>query len=167
MTDSSDNPVVVAVSGGFDPLHVGHVRLFGEARALGDSLVVILNNDSWLRKKKGNVFMPEDQRKEVIEALGDVDRVLISSHEEDPENMSVSKELQELKPHIFVNGGDRKQDDIPEVAICDNMGCRMVFNIGHGGKVQSSSWLLTNYVNALPCFCGSGQKYEECHGKAT
>jgi cytidyltransferase-like protein len=167
MSNEEGNQIIVAVSGGFDPLHVGHIRMFREARALGDSLVVILNNDNWLRRKKGTVFMPEDQRKEVIEALQDVDRVMVTSHSEDAQDMSVSKELQELKPDIFVNGGDRQQDNIPETVICDGMGCRMVFNIGHGGKVQSSSWLLTEYVNALPCFCGSREKYGECHGKAT
>ena len=166
MTDPPNDPVVVAVSGGFDPLHVGHVRMFREAKALGDSLVVILNNDNWLRKKKGAVFMPEDQRREVIEALQDVDRVIVTAHLEDTEDMSVSKELQELKPHIFVNGGDRKHGNIPEVAICNELGCEMVFNTGHGGKVQSSSWLLAEYVNALPCFCESEKKYGECHGKA-
>ena len=66
---SKKKPVVVAVSGGFDPIHIGHVRMFERAKALGDELVVILNNDNWLKKKKGFAFMPEKERKEVIEAL--------------------------------------------------------------------------------------------------
>ena len=70
--------MVVAVSGGFDPIHIGHVRMFERARALGDELVVILNNDNWLRAKKGFAFMPEKERKEVIEALRAVDRVVIT-----------------------------------------------------------------------------------------
>jgi len=166
MTEETDTPAVIAVSGGFDPLHVGHVRMFREARALGDSLVVILNNDNWLRKKKGSAFMPEDQRKELLQGLQDVDRVITTAHPENPEDMSASKELRELKPHIFVNGGDRKHGEIPEMAICDEIGCKMIFNTGYGGKVQSSSWLLAKYVNTLPCFCGSEEKYGECHGKA-
>src|SRR3989304_5428085 len=71
---------VVAVSGGFDPLHVGHVRMFKKARALGDKLVVILNNDNWLRAKKGYAFMPEKERKELIEAFSFVDKVIVTNH---------------------------------------------------------------------------------------
>lgn len=134
--------VVVAVSGGFDPIHIGHVRMFEKARALGDELVVILNNDNWLKKKKGFAFMPEKERKEVIEALRAVDRVVISKHGPDPKDMSVVRELLALKPHIFANGGDRKHNNVPEVSVCNEMGCEMIFNIGAGGKVQSSSWLI-------------------------
>ena len=84
---------VVAVSGGFDPIHIGHVRMFERAKALGDELVVIINNDHWLRQKKHHVFMDDVQRKEVIEALRAVDRVVITKHKSDaagPEEMSVS-----------------------------------------------------------------------------
>src|SRR5580698_524260 len=97
--------VVVAVSGGFDPIHIGHVRMFEHARALGDELVVILNNDNWLKKKKGFAFMPEKERKEVIEALRVVDRVFITKHVANTNDMSISRELQILKPDIFANGG--------------------------------------------------------------
>lgn len=137
--------VVVAVSGGFDPIHIGHVRMFDRARAMGDELVVILNNDNWLRKKKGFSFMPEAERKEVIEALRSVDRVVITGHKPDDPDTSVSRELRAIKPDIFANGGDRKLDNIPEVAVCDAIGCTMVFNIGKGGKIQSSSWLLAKH----------------------
>lgn len=137
--------VVVAVSGGFDPVHIGHIRMFEEARALGDELVVILNNDNWLLKKKGYVFMDQKERKEILEALRAVDRVVLTKHGPDPEDMSVCAELRELKPDIFANGGDRKQDNVPEVAVCAEIGSKMVFNIGHGGKVQSSSWLVDKH----------------------
>jgi D-beta-D-heptose 7-phosphate kinase/D-beta-D-heptose 1-phosphate adenosyltransferase len=137
--------VVVAVSGGFDPVHVGHVRLFQQARALGDELVVILNNDNWLKKKKGYTFMPEKERKEIISALAGVDRVLTTKHPRNPKDMSVCGELMRLKPNIFANGGDRKLENIPEVAICRKIGCKMVFNVGRGGKIQSSSWLIAKY----------------------
>ena len=73
-------PIVVAVSGGFDPIHPGHIRMFKEAKALGDKLVVILNNDNWLQKKKKFNFMSEKERKEVISALRDVDDVMITRH---------------------------------------------------------------------------------------
>jgi D-beta-D-heptose 7-phosphate kinase/D-beta-D-heptose 1-phosphate adenosyltransferase len=137
-----NNKKVVAVSGGFDPIHVGHVRLFRRAKALGDRLIVILNNDNWLKKKKGYVFMPEHERKELIEAIDAVDMVVVTKHGPDPEDMSVCAELAELKPHVFANGGDRTHDNIPEVPLCNSINCEMIFNIGDGGKVQSSSWLL-------------------------
>ncbi len=138
--------VVVAVSGGFDPIHIGHVRMFNEAKKLGDKLVVILNNDNWLKKKKGGAFMPEAERKEIIKALSSVDDVLITSHLENPNDMSVCHELQMLKPDIFANGGDRKNEaDIPEAVVCKTHGIEMVFNVGKGGKVQSSSWLLKRH----------------------
>ena len=69
----NSSKIIVAVSGGFDPVHIGHVRMFKEAKALGDRLVVILNNDNWLIKKKGFVFMPQEERKEIIEAIKCVD----------------------------------------------------------------------------------------------
>lgn len=136
------NRKTVAVSGGFDPLHIGHVRMFQEARALGDRLVVILNNDHWLRAKKGYVFMEQQERKEIIEALACVDEVFVTLHGENPGDMSVCAELELIRPDIFANGGDRRADNVPEVAVCQRIGCEMVFNVGHGGKVQSSSWLV-------------------------
>ncbi len=140
-------PVVVAVSGGFDPVHIGHIELFREARKLGDKLVVILNNDNWLKNKKRVVFMPQAERKAVIEALESVDEVIFTGHGASPEDMSVSQELRELKPDIYANGGDRFADNVPEVAVCREIQCQMVFGVG--SKVQSSSWLLGNYVKEM------------------
>jgi len=137
---------VVAVSGGFDPIHIGHIRLFKEAKKLGDELVVILNNDNWLKQKKRFVFMSEKERKEVIGALEYVDRVVLSKHSFTSRNTSVNEELKRLKPDIFVNGGDRAKKNIPEVATCQKINCKMVFNVGQGGKVQSSSWLLESFL---------------------
>ena len=137
--------IIVAVSGGFDPVHVGHIRLFKEAKKLGDELVVILNNDNWLLKKKGYVFMPENERKEVIEAIRWVDRVILTSHPPDPKDMSVSEELRKLKPDIFANGGDRTSENIPEIKVCQEINCKMVFNVG-GEKIQSSSSLLKKFL---------------------
>lgn len=129
-------------------MHVGHVRMFEAAKKLGDELVVILNNDNWLRKKKRHVFMPEEERMEVLESFRAVDRVVLTSHTEDPDDMSVSAELLRIRPDIFANGGDRFADNVPEVAACKKIGCKMVFRVGRGGKVQSSSWLLQNYAVA-------------------
>lgn len=132
----------VAVSGGFDPVHVGHVRMFEEAKKLGDKLVVIVNNDNWLKKKKGYAFMEEGERSEIIRNFKWVDGVFITKHTPDTNDMSVCEALRELKPDIFANGGDRRLDEVPEVAVCQEIGCAMVFNVGRGGKVQSSSTLI-------------------------
>ena len=140
-------PIIVAVSGGFDPIHIGSIRLFQNAKKLGDKLVVILNNDNWLKAKKRHIFMAEKERQEVLEALACVDRVVLTNHYKNPKDMSVCKALLQLRPNIFANGGDRHKKNIPEVATCDMIGCRMVFNVGKGGKVQSSSWLLEEYMS--------------------
>lgn len=139
----------VVVSGGFDPLHIGHVRLFERARKMGDELVVILNNDNWLKKKKDDVFMSERERKEIIKALSSVDKVVLTSHKPNPVDMSVCAELIKIKPAIFVNGGDRIKKNIPEIAVCEKIGCKMIFGAGRGGKVQSSSWLLEKHTKSL------------------
>lgn len=136
--------IIVAVSGGFDPLHPGHVRLFQEAKKLGDKLVVILNNDNWLKKKKGYVFMSGKERREIIEAIRGVDEVILSKHQPDPKDMSVCGELKKIRPHVFANGGDRTEKNVPEVGVCNKMNCKIVFGVGRGGKIQSSSWLVSN-----------------------
>lgn len=142
--------VVVAVSGGFDPVHVGHVRLFKEAKKLGDTLVVILNNDNWLLQKKGYNFMSEEDRKEIIENIKHVDKVLISAHPKNPKDMSIVRELAKIRPHVFANGGDRTKANAnlktsslnPEQKLAKRIGIEMVFNVGKGGKMRSSSELV-------------------------
>ncbi|MFC1722667.1 adenylyltransferase/cytidyltransferase family protein [Nanoarchaeota archaeon] len=134
----------VMVSGGFDPVHVGHLRMFREAKKLGDRLIVVINNDNWLKKKKGKFFMPEDDRKEIIEAFRCVDEVVLTKHPENPEDMSVCNALKEIKPGIFANGGDRFPDNTPEKGVCEELGIELAFNVG-GGKVASSSDLCKNY----------------------
>jgi len=143
--------IVVVVSGGMDPLHIGHVRLFQEAKKLGDKLIVVLNNDNWLLAKKGYIFMPQNERKEVLEALACVDEVVLTSHSKNPKDMSVAKELLKIKPDIFARGGDRKPDSVPlpsqEIKACRAIGCKIVYNVGKGGKIQSSSWLVEKIKN--------------------
>lgn len=134
---------ITAVSGGFDPVHVGHVRMFIDAARLGDKLIIILNNDNWLMKKKGYVFMPEAERVEILQAFRVVDLVFPTQHTADTSDMSVCDMLEKIHPDIFANGGDRKEDNIPEYELCDRMGIEMFFNIG-GHKVQSSSVLAQN-----------------------
>jgi cytidyltransferase-like protein len=145
---------VVAVSGGFDPIHIGHVHLFRDARKLGDRLVVILNNDHWLRKKKGFVFMPEAERKELLEGIRYVDEVVITDHTYDDEDRSVCRALRAVHPDIFANGGDRKPegDPVPEVALCEELGIKMVYNVGDVEKPQSSSWLIRDLAKQIDDF---------------
>jgi D-beta-D-heptose 7-phosphate kinase/D-beta-D-heptose 1-phosphate adenosyltransferase len=139
--------IVVAVCGGFDPVHVGHLRHFKAAKALGDKLVVMLNSDSWLMKKKGYVFMPYEERKEIIESIRYVDKVVPYI---ETANGSVSKTLERLQPDIFAKGGDRTIETLPkdELDVCRKLGIRLVTGVG-GGKVQSSSWLVNNIATPL------------------
>ncbi len=141
-----NKPVVVAVSGGFDPVHIGHIRMFQEAKKLGDKLVIILNNDNWLTDKKGDPFMHEMERKEILEAIIGVDEVVITDHALGDPDRSVCRALRAIMPDIFANGGDRKPDGdpVPEVALCNELGIKLVYNVGHGGKVQSSSGLVAS-----------------------
>lgn len=149
MKKQTKKKIIVAVSGGFDPIHIGHVELFFKAKSLGDELVVILNNDNWLVKKKRHIFMLQEERRQIIGALKPVDRVVLTEHKPGTEDLSICRELKKLKPDIFANGGDRNKNNIPEVAICNKIGCKMVFNVGQSGKIQSSSWLLEKYVKRV------------------
>lgn len=156
MVKTKKKKTIVAVSGGFDPIHVGHIRLFKKAKRLGDELVVILNNDNWLKKKKGFAFIPEKERKEILEAIKWIDRVVLTKHGPKPKDMTVCTELRKVKPAIFANGGDRTRKDAdnsqsslnPEQELCRKTGIKMVFKVGKGGKVQSSSWLLKRFLES-------------------
>ncbi len=141
-------PTTVVVSGGFDPIHIGHIEMMQEAKALGDKLIVIVNNDNWLVAKKGFAFMPEQERLAIVKSIKHVDEAVLTGHEKNPTDMSVCKELEELKPDIFANGGDRKPDGdpVPEVELCNRLGIKLVYNIGKSGKIQSSSDLVKKAV---------------------
>ncbi len=128
--------MIVAASGGFDPLHVGHIEYLEKAKKLGDKLVVILNQDMFLMRKKGHVFMPFAERKRILEALKCVDEVVPCIDDD----QSVCKTLELLKPAIFAKGGDRNATNIPERAVCARLGIKIVDGLGE--KVQSSSELI-------------------------
>jgi len=129
---------IVATSGGFDPLHVGHLRCILEAKNLGKTLVVIVNGDGFLERKKRYQFMPCADRMEIVDGIKGVDYVVYW----DDGSQFVSGAIAAIKPDYFAKGGDRAEPkDIPEWDTCQNCGCEVVFNVG-GGKIRSSSELV-------------------------
>mgnify|MGYP001457463056 FL=1 len=123
----------VAVSGYFDPIHVGHIEYLELAKKIGDYLIVIVNNDFQASLKKGKSFMNENDRVEIVSALKCVDDVFLSIDKDS----SVCKSLEHLKPDIFANGGDRKLDEIPETSVMKKYNIKMVDGLGK--KIRSSS----------------------------
>jgi cytidyltransferase-like protein len=126
----------VCVSGGFDPVHIGHLRMIQEAAQYGE-VIVIVNSDEWLMRKKGYIFMPFKERCEILQGFTGVRETVAV---EDNDN-TVCEALRRLKPTYFANGGDRKTDNTPEMEVCNQMGTQLLWNIG-GGKIQSSSTLV-------------------------
>ena len=123
----------VAISGYFDPLHVGHLEYIELASELGDHLTVIVNSDLQCELKKGKSFMSEKDRVRIIQALKAVDTTFLSIDED----LSVCKSLASVKPDIFANGGDRKNYEIPESTICKKYNIQIID--GLGDKIRSSS----------------------------
>jgi len=123
---------LVAVSGYFDPLHVGHLEMIREAGKLGD-VVVIVNNDEQAILKKGKYFMCEEDRIKIMNSLKGVFKVVLSIDKD----KSVCKTLRLIKPDIFANGGDRHQGEIPEAIVCKELNIEMVDELGK--KIRSSS----------------------------
>jgi cytidyltransferase-like protein len=135
---------IVVVSGGFDPVHSGHIRLIKEARLLGDMLIVGINSDEWLARKKGRAFMPWQERLCVLNNLRDVDEVYTFVDDDG----TACHLLQQVRAHypdakiIFANGGDRTQQNIPEMSV---PGIEFVFGVGGSDKANSSSWILQEW----------------------
>jgi cytidyltransferase-like protein len=123
----------VAVSGYFDPIHVGHLEYLKLAKELGDKLVVIVNNNHQCILKKGKPFMDEADRVEIVKALGIVDEVFLSIDQD----KSVCASLERVKPNIFANGGDRHTGEVPETVVCKKHNIEIVD--GLGDKIRSSS----------------------------
>ena len=132
---SDKNKIRVAVSGYFDPIHVGHLEYLRMAKELGDSLVVIVNNNYQCKLKKGKHFMDENDRVEIVKALRFVDEVFLSVDKD----RTVCKSLDEIKPDVFANGGDRATSEVPETPVCKKFNIKMVD--GLGDKIRSSSSL--------------------------
>jgi cytidyltransferase-like protein len=136
---------IVVVSGGFDPLHSGHIAYFKSARKLGDKLVVAVNSDDWLTRKKGRPFMPFHERCNIIEELSCVDQVIGFNDDDDTACNAIFQILSTKRRSdsvIFANGGDRTSDNIPEM-LYDEV--EFAFGVGGEDKKNSSSWILKEW----------------------
>ena len=152
---------VIILSGGFDPVHKGHLRMFREASNLSHQVIVGLNSDEWLTRKKGKPFMEFEERKEILEGFKYINQVLPFDDSDDTacdlirrvHNIYQSDNYEcdasdlghagylDYHEIYFGNGGDRKVDNVPEVDVCKKLDITMLWGVG-GGKIQSSSWLI-------------------------
>ena len=151
----------IIISGGFDPIHIGHLRMIKDASKLGKKLIAIANCDRFLVDKKGYVFMPIEERLEILKSFDGVDKAVESIDDD----MTVCKTIEWLAKDediaCFANGGDRRnEDDIPESFVCEKYGIEMEFNVG-GGKIQSSSSLVGGEVKKP---WGSYKTFEKGNG---
>ena len=138
---------VIIVSGGFDPVHKGHIRMFREAANLGAQVIVGLNSDEWLSRKKGKPFMNWEERAEILESCKFVNQVIAFNDSDNTANEAIRSvydmfDYQNKDYKIyFANGGDRGKGNVPELDVCRDLNVTMLWGIG-GGKIQSSSWLI-------------------------
>ena len=136
---------IVVVSGGFDPLHSGHIAYFQDAKKKGDKLIVALNSDSWLKKKKNKYLLPFKERKCIIENLTFVDEVIGFEDDDIGSCINALKLVKNMFPNdeiYFANGGDRTNSNIPEMSLND---VNFIFGIGGDNKINSSSWILKDW----------------------
>ena len=157
LSENSNQRPIYMTSGGFDPLHVGHVRCIeGTVQRASNPdihpwqmtglVVIVVNADSFLKRKKGYAFMPLEERMEIIDAMKGVDFVV--PWEAEWPDQTVIGALKILKPSYFTKGGDRfDASTIPEWEICQEIGCEIITGVGKGGKVQSSSELIARARN--------------------
>jgi len=131
---------IIAISGGFSPLHEGHVDMIEAASEYG-RVHIYLNSDDWLRRKKGYVAIPFKTRARILMAMKGVEMVIPASDEDD----TVCKTLRMFKPDMFGNGGDRKEENTPELVTCMDWGIKPIFNLG-GEKVNSSTDIIKNII---------------------
>ena len=136
---------IAVVSGGFDPLHSGHINLLESAAAYGDKLVVLLNSDEWLTSKKGRPFMPFEERATILERM----HMVSNLYGVDDKDGTVTAGLKQVRDafghdhdYVFCNGGDRGKDNIPEMQV---EGYEFVFSVGGDHKANSSSWILKEW----------------------
>ena len=136
---------LIIVSGGFDPIHSGHIEYLKAARKYGDKLIVALNSDAWLENKKGKFFMPFDERKSIIESISYVDEVIDFKDDTIGSCINALEKSKKLYPNdeiFFANGGDRNNTNIPEMSV---NGIKFIFSVGGDNKKNSSSWILKEW----------------------
>lgn len=136
---------IIVVSGGFDPIHSGHIEYLKSAKEYGDKLIVALNSDNWLEKKKGKPFMTFNERKSILEAIQYVDEVIDFEDDNKGSCINALIKIKKLFPDnkiFFANGGDRNSKNIPEMSVS---GIEFLFGIGGNNKKNSSSWILNNW----------------------
>ena len=136
---------IIVVSGGFDPIHSGHIAYFKFAKSHGDKLIVALNSDAWLKKKKGKFFMPLHERKSIVEAIKYVDEVISFEDDEKGSCINALEAIKKIYPNeeiYFANGGDRDKKNIPEMSV---LGINFLFGVGGNDKKNSSSWILNKW----------------------
>ena len=136
---------LVVISGGFDPIHSGHIEYIKSAKNYGDKVIVALNSDKWLMKKKGKFFMPFYERKIIIESISYVDEVIDFDDDEMGSCINALKKVKDLYPNdeiYFANGGDRNKKNIPEMSVA---GVNFIFSVGGDNKKNSSSWILNKW----------------------
>lgn len=134
----------IMVSGGFDPVHIGHIQMIEEASRWG-VVIVVINSDEWLMRKKGYIFMPWKERARI---MGNIKGVVLVSGVDDSDG-TVCSAIEKHRPSAFANGGDRKKENTPEMIICDELGVQMLWGIGGKDKPQSSSWLVNKAMEQL------------------
>lgn len=130
--------MIVAASGYFNPIHIGHIEYLEKSKALGDRLIVIVNSDEQAYRKHGHCFMKQEERLAIVKALRCVDNAFIAIDSD----QSVCSSLAAIRPDIFAKGGDRHIGEIPESSICEKLNIKIVDGLGE--KVQSSSKLINN-----------------------
>ena len=143
---------IIIVSGGFDPVHKGHIRMFREAANFGANVIVGLNSDEWLTRKKGKPFMKWEERAEILESCKFINQVIPFDDSDDTANDAIKRVFDMYNADssdyniYFANGGDRELGNVPEFDNCRELGVVMLWNFG-GGKIQSSSWLINGEKN--------------------
>jgi len=136
---------IIVVSGGFDPIHSGHIEYFKSAKSLGDKLLVALNSDDWLEKKKGKFFMPFEERQIIIESISYVDEVIEFNDDKKGSCINALENVKSCYPNdqiYFANGGDRNKKNIPEMVVPN---INFIFGVGGENKMNSSSWILNKW----------------------
>ena len=136
---------IVVVSGGFDPIHSGHIEYFKSAKEYGDKLIVALNSDTWLEKKKGKFFMPFSERCSIVSSISYVDEVIDFDDDHMGSCINALERIKKMHPNdviYFANGGDRNNQNIPELSVD---GIKFLFSVGGDDKKNSSSWILNKW----------------------